>query len=456
MTKFLLFETAAGISLFTVNGLDLSTESVLPEDKSVIRSTFALHSNYSFGSATEALEELNKLNEGSISSRLKEFLKASITDEDYLFVSDASLLSELKKLGVKAAHSKLSIEASKAMRRYCSTNSDISRETLAQMQVGLSHLFSNSKLKNQKLSQDMPCIQASATIEVSTKTLMKFYSSIREWFSWSFPELEHIIKNNSLDYVKVVKILATNDGISEDALLAKLTEENVELANEIVEAHAVTLGVPLAAEDTTLVLNFANKYLDLFEYKLTLSNYLDDKLMSLAPNLKTILGSSLAAKMIAKSGSLQNLAMQPSSTVQLLGAEKALFRALKAKTNTPKYGLLYGASYVGKVPSAFKGKLARSVANSCALAARFDCYDPTEEREVCTYGLKQVAKLNQIVQDIKDQKIVKDPKNKLNKVAGKGIYKKSFGGKPSGGRPSGGKPPYRSNAKPSGGKRFSR
>jgi len=95
-------------------------------------------------------------------------------------------------------------------------------------------------------------------------------------------------------------------------------------------------------------------------------------MFSVAPSLTAFIGENVGAKLICQAGSLVNLAKYPASTIQILGAEKALFRALKQKGNTPKYGTLYHSSYIGKATAKDKGKISRYVANKCALAARID------------------------------------------------------------------------------------
>ncbi len=93
-----------------------------------------------------------------------------------------------------------------------------------------------------------------------------------------------------------------------------------------------------------------------------------------APNLTSLIGQTIAAKLISHSGSLSTLSKYPASTIQILGAEKALFRALKQKTKTPKYGLLYNTSFIGRALGKNKGKISRFLANKCAMAARLDNY----------------------------------------------------------------------------------
>ncbi len=91
-----------------------------------------------------------------------------------------------------------------------------------------------------------------------------------------------------------------------------------------------------------------------------------------SPNLTSLIGENIAAKLIAHSGSLSTLAKYPASTIQILGAQKALFRALKQKTKTPKYGLLFNTSFIGRALGKNKGKISRYLANKCAMAARLD------------------------------------------------------------------------------------
>ena len=82
-------------------------------------------------------------------------------------------------------------------------------------------------------------------------------------------------------------------------------------------------------------------------------------MMAIAPNVTVLVGELVGARLIAHAGTLMNLAKHPASTVQILGAEKALFRALKTKKDTPKYGLIYHAHLVGQASTKIKGKVCR-------------------------------------------------------------------------------------------------
>merc|ERR1712079_751506 len=117
-----------------------------------------------------------------------------------------------------------------------------------------------------------------------------------------------------------------------------------------------------------------NRVIALADYRKGLSAYLQEKMASVAPNLATLIGDTVGARLISHAGSLTNLAKYPASTVQILGAEKALFRALKTWGNTPKYGLIFHSTFIGRAQQKNKGRISRYLANKCSLASRIDCF----------------------------------------------------------------------------------
>merc|ERR1712057_137517 len=118
---------------------------------------------------------------------------------------------------------------------------------------------------------------------------------------------------------------------------------------------------------------------NLFKYRIHLQSYLNTKMGLVAPNLQALIGDAVAARLISHAGSLTNLAKYPASTVQILGAEKALFRALKTRGNTPKYGLIFHSTFIGRAAPKNKGRISRYLANKASLASRIDCFrdEPT-------------------------------------------------------------------------------
>merc|ERR1719234_212585 len=130
---------------------------------------------------------------------------------------------------------------------------------------------------------------------------------------------------------------------------------------------------------------FASRVIGITEYRKELSTYLRSKMSVVAPNLAVLIGDTVGARLISHAGSLTNLAKCPASTVQILGAEKALFRALKTKGNTPKYGLIFHSSFIGRAGAKNKGRISRYLANKCSIASRIDCFS---EESTTIFGTK--------------------------------------------------------------------
>ena len=132
-------------------------------------------------------------------------------------------------------------------------------------------------------------------------------------------------------------------------------------------------------QDMHNIIIFTERMISLALYRKQLYSYLEEKMATVAPNLSALIGETVAARLIQKAGSLTSLAKCPASTVQILGAEKALFRALKTKGNTPKYGLIYHSSFIGRASAKNKGRISRYLSNKCAIASRIDSFieEPT-------------------------------------------------------------------------------
>jgi nucleolar protein 58 len=150
------------------------------------------------------------------------------------------------------------------------------------------------------------------------------------------------------------------------------------------------MGTEILEQDEHHIKLLATQVIEISAYRANLAEYLKNRMMAVAPNLTALIGELVAAKLISHAGSLINLAKQPASTIQILGAEKALFRALKSRKNTPKYGLIYNASLVGVAKNAFKGKISRSLANKCALCVRYDALGESVDGNM---GIKNKAYL---------------------------------------------------------------
>ena len=132
------------------------------------------------------------------------------------------------------------------------------------------------------------------------------------------------------------------------------------------------MGTEISETDEKYIVALCDQILELTDSRASLSEYLKNRMQALAPNLTAVVGELVGARLISHAGSLVNLAKCPASTVQILGAEKALFKAIKTRHNTPKYGIIYQAQLVSSSQSKFKGKISRALAAKCSLCVRCD------------------------------------------------------------------------------------
>ena len=222
-------------------------------------------------------------------------------------------------------------------------------------------------------------IQAVGLLDDLDKELNNYAMRLREWYGWHFPEVGKILPDN-LTYAKVILKMGMRTN-------AKNIEFGTDLLTPEDEAHIkeaaeISMGSEISTEDELNIKELCNQIIFLTEYRQTLTEYLRTRMMTIAPNLTTMVGELVAARLISHAGSLISLAKMPGSTIQIFGAEKALFRALKTKSQTPKYGLIYHASIVGQANPKIKGKISRSLASKCALCIRVDALGENTEGEI--------------------------------------------------------------------------
>jgi nucleolar protein 56 len=200
---------------------------------------------------------------------------------------------------------------------------------------------------------------------------------IREWYSYHFPELVKIVPENHL-YAKTAEFIKDRKSLTQDSLegLEEILMDSGR-AQAVIDASKMSMGMDISIVDLANIELFAKRVVNLVDYRKKLGEYLHSKMNSVAPNLQSLIGDQVGARLISHAGSLTNLAKYPASTVQILGAEKALFRALKTRSNTPKYGLLFHSTYIGRAGLKNKGRISRFLANKCSIASRIDCFAET-------------------------------------------------------------------------------
>lgn len=204
-------------------------------------------------------------------------------------------------------------------------------------QLGLGHSYSRAKIKFNVNRSDNMIIQAIALLDQLDKDVNTFAMRVREWYGYHFPELIRIVPENHL-YARAAKFIGNKTTLTEDKLpdLVEILEDDETRAKNVLDATRTSMGSELSEIDMINISMFAERVISLAEYRKNLTGYLTEKMNQVAPSLTALIGERIGARLISHAGSLTNLSKYPASTVQILGAEKALFRALKTKGNTPK------------------------------------------------------------------------------------------------------------------------
>ncbi|XP_010499575.1 PREDICTED: nucleolar protein 56 [Camelina sativa] len=388
MALYLLSESPSGFGLWEAHGIDeigQNTEAVRSSvsDLSRFGRVVQLTAFQPFQSALDALSQANAVSEGYMSDELRSFLELNLPKVKEGKKPKFSLGVAEPKIGscifeatnIPCQSNEFIHELLRGVRQHFDRFiKDLKPGDLEKAQLGLAHSYSRAKVKFNVNRVDNMVIQAIFLLDTLDKDVNSFAMRVREWYSWHFPELVKIVNDNYL-YARVSKIIEDKSKLSEEHI-PMLTEVlgDEDKAREVVEAGKASMGQDLSPVDLINVQTFAQRVMDLADYRKKLHDYLVTKMSDIAPNLAALIGEMVGARLISHAGSLTNLAKCPSSTLQILGAEKALFRALKTRGNTPKYGLIFHSSFIGRASAKNKGRIARYLANKCSIASRIDCF----------------------------------------------------------------------------------
>lgn len=391
--QFVLFESASGYGLFEVVeneeiGNLLAEVQASVNDLAKFGRIVKLKAFQPFTSAENALENINNISEGLLGEDLKNFLEMNLPKvksgkkaKFSVGVQDKNLAQAISdELKAPVNSNETSIEILRGVRFHFSKFvKELDNGNLAKAQLGLGHSYSRAKVKFNVNRADNMIIQSIALLDQMDKDINTFAMRVREWYSWHFPELVKIVNDNYI-YARCASFIKNRNTLSEDSLegLTSIVLDE-DKAQQILHASRSSMGMDMSEIDMINVDNFTTRLIKLAEYRRQLHEYLVSKMSTVAPNLGALIGESVGARLISHAGSLTNLAKCPASTVQILGAEKALFRALKTRGNTPKYGLLFHSTFIGRAAAKNKGRISRYLANKCAIASRIDSFidEPT-------------------------------------------------------------------------------
>ncbi|HHI00235.1 MAG TPA: C/D box methylation guide ribonucleoprotein complex aNOP56 subunit, partial [Thermococcus litoralis] len=194
------------------------------------------------------------------------------------------------------------------------------------------------RIQEQSGARDKMVIQAIEALDDIDKVINLLVSRLREWYSLHFPELDELLPKHP-QYVSFVKNTGHRENITKENLESLGLGENK--ITKILEAKEKTMGAWMDEKDIKVIQNLAKEIDDLYKLRSEIEDYIDRAMDDVAPNLKALIGAKLAARLISLAGGLKELAMMPASTIQVLGAEKALFRHLRSGAKPPKHGVIY-------------------------------------------------------------------------------------------------------------------
>jgi len=380
-----LFEHAAGFAIFKVRefeeeGMFLSEVEECVRDYSRFTAVVQLVSFSPFKTAQAALENLNSVSEGILPEDLQFLIVQLGVKKLVLGVAESKLGAAISEAfpKVRVRLGNLIQEINRGIRtHFYKMVKGLTAPAGGKAQLGLGHAYSRSKVKFNVNRADNMVIQGIALLDQLDKDVNTFSMRIREWYSYHFPELVKIVPDNYM-YARVVHYIKNRKELDESKLdsLEEIIGDSAK-AQAVLDASRSSMGMDISPIDLINIESFASRVIKLAEYRKGLLGYLQSKMNTIAPNLTTLLGETVAARLISHAGSLTNLAKFPASTVQILGAEKALFRALKTRGKTPKYGLLYHSTFIGRAGTTNRGRISRFLANKCSIASRLDSFSET-------------------------------------------------------------------------------
>ena len=223
---------------------------------------------------------------------------------------------------------------------------------------------------------DLHLVQAIQALDEIDKFLNVTATRASEWYGLHFPELTQMTPDN-VELCRLITDLGERDGYTREALSGRgLSDKKIDA---ILSAKERSKGGEINAKDMERLRAIAALAISLSSERDRLNSYVEGMMKKIAPNVNQVAGPTIGARLMAKAGGLERLAMLPGSTIQILGAEKALFRALKTGARPPKHGILFQHQDVHMAPKWQRGKIARTIANKVAIAARVDYYRGSEE-----------------------------------------------------------------------------
>jgi nucleolar protein 56 len=357
---------------------------------------------------------------------------------DSVFSNDTGLISYLRNNGINVyvMPSEKIREISKHKLNYLIHAGFAENEYDAHMQLRQFALdFSSSKVRRISEKLDLHISQSINALDELDKIINVIGTRLREWYGLHFPELDYLIQN-IFTYAEIVKLAGNRNNIDLN-MLENLGIES-KRADMILVAVQRSKGGDILEENLSIIKKLANEVIMQTELRKILAQQIEEMMEKIAPNIKELLTATVGARLMAKAGSLQKLSVMPASTIQIIGAEKALFRSLKTGAPPPKHGILFQHPILHSAPKWQRGKMARAIASKVAIAGRIDLFRNGEKDLHISEQLnKRIAEIQEKYKEprLSEQKPYRkemmmnynrNPKRRFNKFNKKHVKKNKF------------------------------
>ena len=338
--------------------------------------------------SSEAAEKLRQLQSGNASSELRELVHSlRKTGFDTLVTETEAVAKALKSVDGTLARVEAGTTAVTQFREKLGTDWKGRPKWLKQQKLDVKPILDIEEYEKfirqvtmelarvavtaAAAKRDLYAVQAVRAIDDIDKTINLFAGRIREWYGLHFPELDRIVEKHDT-YARLVADLGVRLNFTEE----NLEKEGIpkEKTQHIAASARKSMGASFPEEDLEWLRSFCRDTLELFRFREKAEAYVDGVMKEAAPSTTAILGPLLTARLMSIAGGLQNLAKMPASTMQVLGAEKALFRSLKTGARPPKHGVIFQYASIHQSPRWQRGKIARALSGKVAIAARVDAF----------------------------------------------------------------------------------
>ena len=250
------------------------------------------------------------------------------------------------------------------------------REEYYKLLKEVSFILARNEIR--ELRKDRMIIQAVEAQDNLEEALNILSERIREWYSLHFPELDSTVEDHR-EFVELIKTHGARENFPDEYW------------------GTSSIGAKLGPEDIEILELFASQIARIYEFREELNSYMESAMEETAPNISAFAGPAVGAKLLSQAKGLENLAKMPASRVQILGAQKAMFKHIKHRASPPKHGVIFQHPSIKTARWWQRGKIARSFSGKVAIAAKADAFSG----KYIADGLKKAFKRR--LKEIKEQ-----------------------------------------------------